>query len=202
MRNRTMRICIEGNIGSGKSGCVAALAKAFPSIPNFPEPVEEWADLLSLYYASPAEWAFPFSLKVLLSFRAPAREPTCVVERSPLASRHVFSQLLYNEGTLNCHEWELFKEYHDEVAWKPDVIVFVDTPAEVCLERIARRGRECEAAIDLQYLRRVEFQYANMLRYADVPVVRLDGTLPEADLHARVVEEAKARLSLACVPSL
>lgn len=189
-----MRIAVEGNIGSGKSGCVAALAAAFPTVPCFPEPVEEWADLLKLYYASPAEWALPFSLKVLLSFRAPAATPTCIVERSPLASRHVFSQLLYNEGALNVQEWDLFKEYHDLLKWEPDLIFYVDTPPQTCLERVAARARRGEAGIDLEYLRKVEFQYANMLRFTDVPVVRFDGTLPPEQLHAQVVAKAGAAL--------
>lgn len=189
-----MRVCIEGNIGSGKSECLKALAEAFPHVATFPEPVGEWAELLDLFYAAPSEWAFAFSMRVLLSFREPARLGTCIVERSPMASRHVFSQLLYNEGVMNAHEWDLFKEFHDVLAWKPDVILFIDTPAEVCLERIGTRGRECEKGIDLQYLRRVEFQYANMVRFTDVPVVKFDGTLPASEVHAAVIREARKHL--------
>lgn len=190
-----MRLCVEGNIGSGKSECMRVLAAAFPGTPAFPEPVDEWAELLALYYQNPAEWSFAFTLKVLLSFRAPAATAACIVERSPLASRHVFSQLLYNEGVLNCQEWELFKEYHDVLAWKPDVIFYIDTPVDECLRRIARRGREGEQAIDAAYLKRVEFQYANMLRFADVPIQRFDGSLPKAELHARMLEAAEGLLA-------
>ena len=186
-------MCIEGNIGSGKSESLVAIARAFPTTTCLPEPIDEWSELLDLYYASPAEWAFPFSLKVLASFRRAAAHDRCIVERSPLASRHVFSQLLYNEGVLNCHEWELFKEYHDALSWKPDVIFFIDTPAELCKERIERRGRECEKAIELAYLKRVEFQYANMLRFAeDVRIVKFDGTLPPDRLHEAMIAEAAA----------
>ncbi len=190
-----MRVSVDGNIGSGKSACLRALEAALPDVPCFPEPVEEWGDLLRLYYEAPSEWAFPFNLKVMLSFREAARHAQCLVERSPLASRHVFSQLLYNDGVLNCHEWELFKEYHDVLAWKPDVIFYIDTPAEVCLERVRQRGRQCEQAIELAYLKRVEFQYANMLRFADVPVVRFDGTLPPERLHAEVISAARDYLA-------
>lgn len=189
-----MRISVDGNIGSGKSECLRALAAALPDVPCFPEPVEEWAQLLELYYASPAEWALAFQLKVLLGFRRPARRETCVVERNPLSSRHVFGQLLYNEGLLNQQEWEVFKEYHDVLGWKPDVIFFVDTPADVCLERVAARDRSGERALGIDYLKKVEFQYHNMLRFADVPVVRFDGRLPAPELHAAVVAEARARL--------
>lgn len=189
-----MRISVDGNIGSGKSEALAALAAAFPTVPCYPEPVESWAELLKLYYASPAEWSLPFSLKVLLSFGEPARQPTCLIERSPMTSRHVFGQVLYNQGLLNQHEWDLFKEYHDLLAWKPDVTFFVDCPPRVCLERVASRGREGEAGIDLDYLKKVDFQYQNMMRFMDVPVVRFDGTLPRAQLHAAMIAEARRRL--------
>lgn len=186
-----MRISVEGNIGSGKSACVQALSRALEDVPCFPEPVEEWGEMLSLFYRSPADWAFLFGLRVLLSFAAPHREERCVVERSPLASRHVFSQLLYNDGLMNHHEWETFKEYHAVLGWKPDVIFYVDTPTDVCMERVRKRGRESESAIDIQYLKRLEFQYINMLRFADVPIIKFDGTLPEDTLHARIVAEAE-----------
>ena len=190
-----MRISVDGSIGSGKSECLRALADAFPGAPSFPEPVDEWKQLLDLYYASPAEWALAFSLKVLLSFREPARHETCVVERSPLASRHVFGQLLYNEGQLNQQEWDVFKEYHEVLSWKPDVIFFIDTPAEVCLERIAARGRPSERGVGIDYLKKLEFQYQNMLRFADVPVLRFDGRLPPEELHAAVVAAAREYLA-------
>ena len=100
------------------------------------------------------------------------------MERSCLSNRHVFSQLLFNENKMAQAEWELFKEYYDVLAWTPDVMVYIDTPADVCLERVQQRNRPGEAKIDVQYLRRLEFQYETMLRYADVPVVRVDGTMP------------------------
>lgn len=195
-----MRLSIEGNIGSGKSACVRALAKAFPQVASYPEPVEEWGELLSLFYKSPAEWALPFSLRVLLDFRRAASTDTCVVERSPMATRYVFGQLLYNETTLNCQEWELFKDYHDILAWTPDVIFYIDTPVDECARRIRARGRQCEHDIDPDYLSRIEFQYGNMLRFLKVPVERFDGTLPEAQLAQQVVTRAK-ELFIAQEPS-
>ena len=191
-----MRLAVEGNIGGGKTEALAALASAFPSMPVFTEPVDEWADLMQLFYAAPAEWALAFSLKVLLSFRRPgAATETCLVERCPLATRHVFSQLLYNDGSLTHHEWELFKEYHDVLAWKPDAILYIDTPVDVCLDRIRQRGRGAERGIEEDYLRRVDFQYANMLRFVDVPVLRFDGTLPPADLHAAMADAVRKLIS-------
>ncbi len=192
-----MRVCVEGNIGCGKSTALAALAARRPDLAAFPEPVHEWGEMLDLYYADQARWALPFSLRVLLSFVEPGRASgPCVVERSPLACRHVFSQLQFNDGKLTQDQWDLFKEYYDVFGWKPDVLVYVQTPAAECRRRIEARGRRAEAGLDLQYLKRLEFQYETMLRYADVPVVRVDGTAPPADVAAAieaVVDQAAAK---------
>ena len=125
--------------GAVEYGGRAALGAAFPDVPVVLEPVDSWADLLEAYYANPADWAFAFALKVLLDFR---RAPeTCFVERSPQATRHVFAQMNYNDGSMNAHQWDLFKDYHDELAWTPDVVFFIDTPAAECMNRARRRGR-------------------------------------------------------------
>lgn len=194
-----MRIAIEGNIGSGKSTVLKHLAAVFPDAALMPEPVDEWADILPLFYQKPSEWALAFSLRVLLSFtRAKNVTPDAVaiVERSPLANRHVFTQLLYNDATLTREEWELFKEFHDEIGWAPDLVVFLDCPSEECLARTQARARPGEETIDIQFIKRVEFQYENMLRYCPCPVVRINGsgTSPEvAEAVARAITESIAK---------
>jgi deoxyadenosine/deoxycytidine kinase len=175
-----MRIAIEGNIGSGKSTVMKALADRFPDIPVFSEPVATWGDLLDLFYADPCTWALPFSLKVLLTFRDPGRHSECLVERCPLSCRHVFTQTLFNEGTMQQHSYDLFKEFYDILAWTPDVIIYIDTPTDKCLNRIHERGRLCEThgGIDIfEYLRRIEFAYETMLKFVskDIRVIRIDG---------------------------
>lgn len=114
------RVCVEGNIGSGKSAALERLAALRPGLAIFPEPVEQWGEMLELFYSDPAAWAFPFNLRVLLSFVAPARasgDGGVVVERSPLSCRHVFGQLAFNEGKMTQEEWALFKEYADVLGW-------------------------------------------------------------------------------------
>ena len=182
-----MRVCVEGNIGSGKSTALEALRALRPDVALRPEPVDDWQPLLSLFYADPRRWALAFNLRVLLSFDAAGGG---VVERSPLSARHVFAQLLFNENKMTQAEWELYKEYWDTLAWKPDVLVYVHTPADQCHARVAARGREAERDIDIHYLRRLEFQYETMLRFCDVPVVRLDGTQPPEQLAAAIAAVA------------
>lgn len=175
-----MRVCVEGNIGCGKSTALGLLSGS-DGLHVFPEPLEQWGNLLDNFYKDPSAWALPLSLRVLLSFRAPGAVPSAervVVERSPLSCRHVFGQLQLNEGRMTQEEWEVFKEYCDVLGWTPDVIAYVHTPAETCYQRMRQRDRPAERGVDLHYLKRLEFLYETMLRYADVPVVRIDGLQP------------------------
>lgn len=206
-RRRPRVVAVEGNIGCGKSTALAALAAR--GVRVVPEPLAQWAGLLEKFYADPGRWALALSLRVLLSFHE-ARPgdsggddpgsgedsggecpPAVVVyERSPLACRHVFTQLMLNDGRLGADDWDLFKEYWELLAWTPDVIAYVHVPHDECLERVRRRGRAPEAAVNAEYLRKLEFQYETMLRYAGVPVVRIDGTLSPDRVADAIAEVA------------
>lgn len=166
-----MRVCVEGNIGSGKTSALRSLALLGVRVKE--EPIDEWGDLLDLYYKDPVAWSLAFNLKVLLSFRDV--ETADVVERSPGACRHVFGQLAYNDNHLSPGAWEVFKEYHELLGWEPDAYVYIDTPPAECFARLTQRGRPCEQGVSEEYLRRIEFQYQNYLKFTKVPVYRVDG---------------------------
>lgn len=196
-----MRICVDGNIAAGKTTALDAIAAAFPRIPTYPEPVSEWNDLLSLYYEDPATWSLALNLRVLLSFLDVQED--AFVERSPASCRHVFSQVSYNDGTFDAHQWEVFKGYYDAVGWKPDALIFVDAPAATCLDRVGARDRPCEvgqgSSLDFEYLKKLEFQYGNMLKMLEkdqVPIVVIDGTQSREKVRAAAVAAAGKLLAL------
>ena len=173
-----MILSIEGNIGSGKSSALEALREWRPDAAVVPEPVDAWGELLALYYADPAAWSLAFNLKVLHGFSQVDRAGPGlrIVERSPGACRHVFGQLAYNDNHLSPAAWDVFKEYHELLGWEPDAYVYIDTPPAQCSRRMATRARACEAGVSEDYLRRIEFQYQNFLKFTKVPVIRVDGT--------------------------
>jgi deoxyadenosine/deoxycytidine kinase len=188
-----MRICVEGNLGAGKSAALAALAAAGVRVVT--EPVSEWGELLDAFYEDPARYGLAFSLEVLRGLsRVPDDGGLTVVERSPLANRHVFTNMLFNDGKLSPADWAVYKDYHDVMGWAPDAIVYLDVPTDVCMTRVAARGRPAEAGVDVHFLRRVEFQYETMLKFANVPVVRVSGTGTAAEV-ARGVADAVSGLT-------
>lgn len=188
-----MRIAIDGNIAAGKTSVFEELEKVFTNIPVEREPVGMWTDLLDLFYKDPQTWSLALNLKILKTFHdvfcRNIEEDDMIIERSPLSTRHIFAQLQYNDGTIDKHQWDLFKEYYDILGWSPDAMVFIDTPAAKCLERVEKRGRRCEVCpgggagsaggyLDLEYLKRIEFQYSNLLKNVPggMPIVVVDGT--------------------------
>lgn len=197
MSGRGVRVCVEGNIGCGKSTALARLEALRADVRVVREPVDEWEPLLAEFYREPCRWALAMQLQVLLSFDGVANEEaSCIVERSPMASRHVFGQLLFNEGKMSQQEWEIYKQFYEVLGWTPDVIVYVDAPPEICMQRIEARGRPAERNVDVQYLKRLEFQYETMLRYAGVPVVRIDGTRSPHEVALAVSEVVDKALDL------
>lgn len=175
-----MLISIEGNIGCGKSTVLSVLEA--DGWVTKQEPVDEWGEMLSLYYKDPITWSLAFNLKVLHSFQKLPSGDLVIVERSPGACRHVFGQLSYNDEHLSPASWNIFKGYHERLGWEPDMYVYIDTPAEQCLERIEKRGRDCEQHLTLEYLHRIEFQYHNFMKFTDVPVHHVSGTQPVSDV--------------------
>lgn len=179
-----VRFVIDGNIGCGKSTLMRRLAE--DGHVCFQEPVEEWDEMLQLFYKDKNRWSFTFQMTVLHSYLK--QYPLdCVVERSPYSSYHVFGQCLYNGGFVSEKEWLLFKAYFDKFAWKPTNIIYIKTDPKVCLERIKTRSRDGESDIGLAYLKNLHFQYDNMFRWIKFDNVHIvDGDQDEESVYGQV----------------
>ena len=192
-----MSIAVEGLIGAGKSTALRAIRRLVTDVQVFEEPVETWTEVLDNFYKKPREYSFLFGVTVLLGFaKKAALKPPVVIERSPATCRYVFNQTLFNDDLLSAAEWELFKDLYDSLKMiQPTHIVYIEAPVEVCMERIKNRGRECEKTVSADYLRKLEYQYELMLRYASVPVIRIDGTASQHEIEIKVAEAVRSILS-------
>lgn len=207
-------ILFEGNIAAGKSTVGRRLAES--ELFGFvEEPVGAWQqdfdeNLLDLFYRDTNRWAFTFQLaafttraKTWSEVLAIIDHRNVVLERSIYCDRFVFAKNCYQSGLMKKTEWQLYCKLWDwlESNWcaEPDKIVYLRTPAEVCLERIETRGRAEETTIPIEYLRDLEVLHDEWL--IDNPkAIMIDGTkqwtarefydvLSEADVELATEEE-------------
>ena len=102
-----------------------------------------------------------------------------VLERSIYTDRNVFAKNLHAGGAMNDSEWQVYQQLWEFLASnyceKPQKIIYLRTPAELCLERIKKRGRNEEHQMPLDYLKNLEDLHDEWLM--DHPdVIILDGT--------------------------
>ena len=147
-----MIVCIEGNIGAGKTTAIKRLADL---VAAYEEPVDRWT-LLGKMYKDPAKFSFMFQMQVLISYvdtvdKALKETRPVVMERSPWSAANVFAKLC----DWPPHMRKCYQEAYDTFEFEPDLVVYLDVPPEECLRRIRKRGRHSEEGISLEYLERV-----------------------------------------------
>ena len=154
-KNRSMFL-LEGNIGAGKT----SLGKVLKQSGHFEfleEPVDVWRqgfanNLFEMFYANMERWSFTFQIMAFTTRAKTWSEilervtgDRVVMERSIYTDKNVFAKNLYNVGAMNDSEWQVYRQLWDFLAKnycdKPDRIIYLRTPAELCLERIRSRGR-------------------------------------------------------------
>lgn len=156
-------ICIEGNIGAGKTTLardVAAQTGAKLVLEEF-----EKNPFLASFYEDNAKYALQTEMYFLhqrfrqLSsvFQVPANRAGLVVSDYFLAKSKVFGSV-----TLQGHELELFEQYTElllEQVVTPDLIVFVNRDITQLRQNISARARAMEANIEGHYLERLKKAY-------------------------------------------
>jgi len=167
-------ISIEGNIGAGKSTLLERLQQHCADrsdIVFLREPVDIWEavrdpadgqNILQKFYSDSAKYSFPFQIMAFMSRlslieKAIREHPGCsviVCERSLCADRNIFAKMLSDDGLIESVCYQIYGKMYDEFSskYEADGIVYVDAEADVCFRRIAKRGRDGEGGIALEYL--------------------------------------------------
>lgn len=187
--NRSMFL-LEGNIGSGKTS-LGNILKNSRDFEFLEEPVDTWRDgfagnLFEMFYSDMPHWSFTFQI---MAFTTRAKNWSeilekvqgdhVVLERSIYTDRNVFAKNLYAGGAMNDSEWQVYQQLWEFLSSnyceKPQKIIYLRTPAELCLERIKKRGRNEEQKMPLDYLKNLEDLHDEWLM--DHPdVILVDGT--------------------------
>ena len=192
-------IIVEGNIGAGKSTFLR-LIKDLLDVQVVYEPHEQWQDvggenLLDAFYKDSARWAYTFQSYAFIT-RIMAQEQADrtgksslqILERSVYSDRYCFAKNAFETGSMTLLEWQL---YQDWWGWfvrhytkKPSGFIYLQTPPEICYNRLLKRARTEEASVPLHYLTMLHNKHENWLIHKqniedyikDIPVLILDCT--------------------------
>ena len=211
-QKRKISIAIEGNIGAGKTTLANIIQEIMGTkdVEILTEPVEEWQNvnghnLLAAFYQDPEKYAYTFQSYAIVSRlrrQANKQERTIrVLERSS-CSDHCFADNCHASGAMNDIEHAAYGEWwrflNDHVDAKPDVFLYLRTPAKTCLQRTIERGRKAESGVPLEYLEKLEKRHEDWLMTDDaldshfqIPVYVFDGVL-DFKADAAVRDQVKA----------
>ncbi len=158
-------IVVEGPIGVGKTSLARRLCESLGAQAVLEQSAQN--PFLERFYRNPRAGALPTQLYFLLQR---AQQLAALKQADLFAAVHVADYLLEKDRlfarvTLDDAEYALYEQLYaklDIQAPKPDLVVYLQAPVDVLLERIARRGVEYEQYIDRTYLERLNEAYARL----------------------------------------
>ena len=195
-------VVVEGPIGVGKTSLARRLAKSFGS-----ELVLEQGEdnpFLERFYRNPRAVAFQTQLHFLFQRSRQMQElrQADLFERVRVADYLLDKDRLFARLTLDDEEYELYEQVYARLAIDapvPDLVVYLQAPVDVLLERIARRGIQYEQAIERRYLERLVESYSRFfLEFDAAPVLivnaaEIDLVGSDGDYAGLLAEVTRAR---------
>ena len=198
-------IVIEGPIGVGKTSLARRLGKSLAG-----QLVLEQADdnpFLERFYRNPRAAAFQAQLFFLFQR---ARQLEEVRQADLFGAVRVADYLLEKDRlfarvTLDDAEYGLYERVYERIvvdAPKPDLVVYLQAPVDVLVDRIAKRGIRYEQYIERAYLEKLTQAYASFFHSYDasplliVNAASIDPVNNEADyqqLFAAITRTRRGR---------
>ena len=177
-------IAVEGSIGVGKTTLAKKLASSF-QYATLLEDAEE-NPFLEKFYRNREQAALATQLFFLFQrvqkiqnmrqadIFSPAQVTDFLIDKDPLFARI----------NLDRDEYSLYEKVYQQLtidAPKPDLVIYLQAPADVLLSRINSRGLTMERNIQKEYLERINEMYSEFfLFYDDAPLLIVNAS--EIDL--------------------
>jgi len=167
---RFRHIVVEGPIGVGKTSLARRLAASTGAHLMLEQPQAN--PFLERFYREPARHA----LATQMFFLFQRIQQLAELRQLDLFRSHVVADFLLDKDplfarlTLADDELKLYEQMYAQLAPRapaPDLVIYLQAPAETLIERVARRGLLAEAKITADYLRRLADSYAGFFHHYD-----------------------------------
>lgn len=173
-------VLVAGNIGTGKTSLSERLGDrlgwrtAFESVMDNP--------YLGDFYQNMAAWSLQLQV-FFLGHRAEQHLELARDERSAIADRSIyedakiFARALYHQGSMSERDYLSYRRVFNLIVDnlpRPDLLIYLDAPPEILMERIHQRGRDMESGISLEYLSLLDSFYKDWMATFDLcPVLKI-----------------------------
>jgi deoxyguanosine kinase len=156
-------IVVEGAIGVGKTSLARKLGTTLGAEVVLEQAAEN--PFLERFYRNPRVGAFPAQLYFLFQR---AQQQAALQQQDLFGNVRVADYLfakddLFARLILDDEEYGLYRQVHERLAIDapvPDLVIYLQAPVDVLMDRIARRGIAHESLIDRGYLTRLNEAYA------------------------------------------
>lgn len=161
-------IAVEGPIGVGKTSLARRLADTFRSEILLELPQEN--PFLERFYHDPQRNALATQLYFLLQRARQMQElrQNDLFETVRVADFLIDKDALFARQNLDDDEFALYQQVYAHLtidAPAPDLVIYLQAPASVLLQRIHKRGIAAEQNIQRDYLERLNEAYAEFFHY-------------------------------------
>lgn len=161
-------ICIEGNIGAGKTSLTHELGKALQRKIILEE--FENNPFLVDFYKEPEKYALSLELHFLYTRIKQLNEVQSIIktqENRVVADYNIEKCLLYAQMNLKESDYIEYQKKFNELTInliQPDFFIYLDAGLERLLQQIKQRGRSYEKGIKVDYLLNLKEKYERYLQ--------------------------------------
>ena len=161
-------IAVEGPIGVGKTTLANKLAETFNYDVLLEQPSEN--PFLESFYKNPGQSALAAQLFFLFQRMQQIQDlkQRNLFEPVRVADFVIEKDRLFAEVNLSKEEMQLYDKVYDHLtidAPTPDLVIYLQAPVDVLLDRINRRGNPNEKYLTGDYLERLNEAYSKFFLY-------------------------------------
>lgn len=161
-------IAVEGPIGVGKTTLANKLAETFNYDVLLEQPSEN--PFLESFYKNPGQSALAAQLFFLFQRMQQIQDlkQRNLFEPVRVADFVIEKDRLFAEVNLSKEEMQLYDKVYDHLtidAPTPDLVIYLQAPVDVLLDRINRRGNPNEKYLTADYLEKLNEAYSKFFLY-------------------------------------